>query len=912
MRLTIERIRTLVLVAGALLLVTLGVFLVRAKWKNLLNRHDLPQKLAKGIVFESDGFTVVHALGAHSQYRIHASREVELKTDFVELHDVQIDLYDEDGKQIDKISGDTFEYDLKTGKATAQGPVEMLLTRPSASTEAAVEQADKTKGDKNKEEKLKAHVIADAGATTDSAGQIDVKTSGVTFDRNSGLVTTDQLVNFSAAQGAGSAMGASYNSQSGYLTLEQAVELTTNRDGDEVKIRAQHAEFDRGAQTCEMEKASAAFHGGQADAAAAKIMFREDGSAERLDAKGGFTLTTTKGGHVAAPVAWMEFDEHSEPLHGHMEGSVTMDSVNDSAVGERRVHGTSPTAELNFAAKGELKSAHLERGVEMTSEETSVGSVGQDASKGALRLSRKWRSPVVDIGFRPGQGSGQHAGRGGTSEGQLEVETMRGSGGVTITNESQRGNAPATPSKMSADEVTGSFGEGSALRTLSGVGHAEIDETTATGARQTANGDRLEAGFYQNGDQGSGVRDQRGAGSPVSESRPRAPNSVSAGATEVQSAELDGNVVLFEQPAQKPGAQAQPPLRATAGKAVYEGQGEWLHLTMSPRVVNGGMELTAEKVDVSQQSGDAFAHGDVKATWTGASVGGAAGDRAKGGAAKSDSGDKMSGSGVTLGGKGPAHVVAAEAQLNQSSGEATFHGHARLWQQTNFVSGPMIVLNQHLQTLVARSSDPAEPVRVVMLSAGAAGSGKATDAGGDTGSAGAGSAQSAGQAAVSNAGGQPATPSVIRVRGGELRYSDAERKAVMHGGTLGAVVAETGTATSSSDAVELLLMPAGNHDASGAPALNGQAQVDQMKATGHVVLTSQGRRGTGEQLVYTGATGEYVLTGTAGAPPKMSDPEHGTVTGEALIFDSRDDRVRVEGGGRETETDTTAPDVRRK
>ncbi len=550
MRLTIERIRTLVLVAGALLLVTLGVFLVRAKWKNLLNRHDLPRKLAKGIVFESDGFTVVHALGAHSQYRIHASREVELKTDFVELHDVQIDLFGEDGKQIDKISGDTFEYDLKTGKATAQGPVEMLLTRPSASTEAAVEQADKTKGDRTKgdkkrEDKIKEHVIADADATTDLAGQIDVKTSGVTFDRNSGLVTTDQRVNFSAAQGAGSAMGASYNSQSGYLTLEQAVELTTTRGGDEVKIHAQHAEFDRGAQTCEMEKASAAFHGGQADAAEARILFREDGSAERLDAKGGFTLATTKGGHVAAPVAWMEFDEHSEPLRGHMEGGVTMDSVNDSANGERKVQGTAPTAELNFAAKGELKSAHLERGVEMTSEETSAENAGQDAGKGGLRVSRQWRSPVVDIGFRPGQGAGrgsgqglgqgagQHARAGQKGEGQLEVETMRGSGGVTITSESQRGNAPATPSKMSADEVTGNFGAGSALRTLSGVGHAEIDETTATGARQTANGDRLEASFsppaaVQNRDQGSGVRDQKnteqggagsGIGSPVSESR---------------------------------------------------------------------------------------------------------------------------------------------------------------------------------------------------------------------------------------------------------------------------------------------------------------------------------------------------------------------------------------------------------
>jgi lipopolysaccharide export system protein LptA len=318
---------------------------------------------------------------------------------------------------------------------------------------------------------------------------------------------------------------------------------------------------------------------------------------------------------------------------------------------------------------------------------------------------------------------------------------------------------------------------------------------------------------------------------------------------------------------------------------------------MSPRVVNGGRELTAEKVDVSQQSGDAFAHGDVKATWTGA---GANGATAKGGAAGDGARD---GGGVTLGGKGPAHVVAAEAQLNQTSGEATFRGRARMWQQTNFVSGPVIVLNQHLQTLVARSNDAAEPVRVVMLSAGGAGSGN-------------GSTQMNGQSqertGMTNAGGQPTTPSVIRVRGGELRYSDAERKAVMHGGTLGEVVAETGTATSSSDAVELLLMPAGSRDASGGQAQSGQAQVDEMKATGHVVLTSQGRRGTGEQLVYTGATGEYVLTGTAAAPPKMSDPEHGTVTGEALIFDSRDDRVRVEGGGRETETDTTAPDAHGK
>ena len=350
---------------------------------------------------------------------------------------------------------------------------------------------------------------------------------------------------------------------------------------------------------------------------------------------------------MAAPVAWMEFDEHSEPLHGHMEGGVTMDSA---TIPRWRAQDAWDVADggVEFCGEGRIeeRAPGTRRGDDERGDER--GERWAWNADGCARRWSEWRSPVVEgsAGRGSGQGLGQGAGQGmqragQTGEGQLEVETMRGSGGVTITSESQRGNAPATPSKMSADEVTGSFGAGSALRTLSGVGHAEIDETTATGTRQTANGDRLEASFAppaaaQDRDQVTkGPRDQEGrdqetgnegepeeAWDPRSQNRDRGPRRCGAGATEVQSAELDGNVVLFEQPAAKPGAPPPPPLRATAGKAVYEGQGEWLHLTMSPRVENGGMELTAEKVDMSQQSGDAFAHGDVKATWTGAGVGG--------------------------------------------------------------------------------------------------------------------------------------------------------------------------------------------------------------------------------------------------------------------------------------------------
>ncbi len=823
MHLTIERIRTLVLVAGVLLLAALGVFLAAAKWKSRLIRRDLPQRLAKEILQEANGFDYTHSFGAHSQYHIHASKFVQLRSDRIELHEVRIELYGEDGSLADQIDGNEFEYDQKSALVLAEGPVEMVLTQPAG-----------TKG------------------TGSHAKQIHVKTSGVTFDRETGMVTTAQRVDFSMTEGSGTAVGAIYDSQSGYLTLDESVELTTERGGDAVTVHAQHAEFSRGAATCWMRGATAEERGSKAQAAEAKILFREDGSASRLEATGGFTLATANGGHLAAPTGSMDFNEKSQPQHGHMEGGVTMDSVK----GGRTVHGTAPAAELVMTGKGQLRHAHLERGVTFTSEETSQASNGQGT---AQRLNRSWRSQVADIDFRD------------AGKGQVEPEHLDGTGSVVITSESRRGDAPMAPSKMSADHVTGDFGPDSALQSITGVGHAAIEETSATGTRQTANGDRLQASFAppegaQNKDrtdreQGTvGTREQQAA--------------------QVQSAEVDGHVVLFQQPAAKPGAQPRPPVHATAGKAVYEGSGEWLHLTEGPRVQNGGLEMTADKVDFSQQTDEAFAHGNVKATWSGNGNGTGTGTPGK-----QNPGNAAGPGRTTFGGNGPSHVIANEAELNESTGEATFRGHARLWQQANSVAGPQIVLNQHSQTLEARSSDPAEPVRAVILNPG-----KQAGTGGK------------------NATGQPQAPSVIRVHGGNLRYSETERKALMNRGAFGAVVADTDTASSSSDAVELRLMPAGNHESNS----GAQGQVNRMTASGNVVLTSQGRRGTGEQLVYTGATGEYVLTGTAAAPPKMSDPQRGTVTGETLIFDSRDDSVSIEGGGHETRTDTTAPDAHGK
>jgi len=836
-RLTIERMRTLVLAAGVLLIASLVVFLAVGKWKNPFNRRDIPQRLGIDIQQEANGVTYTQSHGGRTLFKIHASKVVQLKQGNALLHDVKIELYGADGSRVDRIEGNEFEYNQQAGTARAAGPVEITLMRPGVAPAVAPKAIQgKLAGDKSK-----ASPVASA-AEQAARGEIRVKTSGLTFDQNSGVATTSERVDFSLAQGAGASVGATYDSDKGLLVLDRAVELTTRRGTETVQIHAQHAEFERETQLCRLHAATAQYRGGTATAGDATILFREDGSVVRLDASAGFLLATATGGRVAAPTGQLDFDEHNQPRHGRLVGGVVMDSASQSEKSSRKLHGAAPSAELEFTSGGHLHRAHLERGAAMDSDEERAPVAGSGtAGSGLLHVSRSWRSPLADIEFRD------------AGHGQIEPATVRGTEGVVVTGESQRGQGAKLPSRLSADQVTCAFGPGSTLSALNGVGHARIEETSATGARQTTSGDRLEAHFAAPAAAGATPAARGGQG----------------GEAQVQSATVEGHVVLLQFAAEKPGVQPRAPLRATAGRAFYEGAGEWLHLTLSPRVEDGGLQLTADKVDVSRASGDAFAHGNVKASWTSSGNGQQGRPAAAPGV-------------VTMGGQAPAHAISAEAQLHQATGEATFRGQARLWQQANSIAAPVIVLDRTRQTLTATSKDAAEPVRAVLVTA--AGSEPA-------------------KAPAKDASAPPSGPSVIRVRGGDLKYSDAERKAVMRGAALGSVVAETGTATSVSGEVELLLLPSGNH----AGKDGGQTQVDRMTARGSVIVTSEGRRGTGEQLVYWSETGEYVLTGTAANPPRMTDPSRGTVSGEALIFHSRDDSVSIEGGGRKTTTETTAP-----
>ena len=859
-RFTIERIRTLVLVCGVVLVAAIVGFLVFGQWRRHFLKVDLPKRLGADIELQADSFDYTQTSKGKTIFKIHAARAVQLKlSGKALLHDVRIDLYGEDGSRTDTISGAEFEYDKDAGIAQAVGPVEITMMRPGvapavASLRPGAKPEAKPATKPGSAQKMPALV----GAVTD--GQIHVKTSGLRFDQKSGVATTAERVDFALKQGSGNSIGASYNSNQGALVLDRAVELGVDRAGGPVTVHAAHAEFERGQQTCALTQAHSEYTGGTADLTRALLHFRDDGSVERLDGSDGVDLRTLTGSHITAPAGTLDFDAENHPRHGVLQGGARIES---SRAG-RQMRGSAPTANLDFDGGGRLQKAHMESGVLFESRsQTTTG-------KGPAEAHRTWKSQTADISFETvGGPSSGIAGKG--HGGQLEPSVIVGHGGVVVTSETTGAGASAAPAKLMADSLVGTFAPGAQLSKLDGVGHTSFEQVNAQGAHQSSSSDQLSVKFLTGPAQGTGKGADRAGG---------------AGA-EIESVEQLGNVVLVQEPAAKgDGGPPPAPVRAWATRLDYDGAGEWMHLAgvpgTPPRVRNGALEMTATRIDFARATGDAFGHGDVRASWSVSNTPG--------------SGDSLGSSppGATLlgsgGNEGPAHAIAAEAELHQKSGEIVFRAApgpgsaARLWRAGNSVTAPLIVLNRLKQTLTAETESAANPVHTVLVSNSPA----------------SGDRPAAGTA-------RPREPNLIGVKSGELHYSDGERVATFTSGRLGSVTMESnqtgGVATVVSDEAVITLLPAGVHSAPG----GGAAGVDRMVSQGHVTANWPGRKGTGAKLVYTGDDGNYTLTGSSAAPPRITDQTRGTVTGSALIFHSRDDSVTIEGDGRKTVTETRSP-----
>jgi lipopolysaccharide export system protein LptA len=269
--------------------------------------------------------------------------------------------------------------------------------------------------------------------------------------------------------------------------------------------------------------------------------------------------------------------------------------------------------------------------------------------------------------------------------------------------------------------------------------------------------------------------------------------------------------------------------RAWADQARYRTADQILLLTGSPRIVDKGMTTTAHTVRMNRVTGDGFAEGDVKSTYSDL---------------------KPNPSGALLSSSSPIHVTAQSMTAHRSPAVALYAGNARLWQDDNLVEAPSIEFDRDRRSMDARSS-PSQEVSTVLVQA--AKNGKVVP---------------------------------VRITSKHLTYADNERKAHFEGD----VAAKGDDLKIAADQLDVFLQ-ARDQIAVG-QSLTSAGKLDRIVASEHVILTQPGRRGTGEQLIYTAADDKFVLTG---GPPSIFDAERGKVTGVSLTMFRGDDRVLVEG-----------------
>jgi lipopolysaccharide export system protein LptA len=238
--------------------------------------------------------------------------------------------------------------------------------------------------------------------------------------------------------------------------------------------------------------------------------------------------------------------------------------------------------------------------------------------------------------------------------------------------------------------------------------------------------------------------------------------------------------------------------RAWAEAARYTPADQMLVLTGSPRVVDAGMTTTARTMRLNRATGDAFADGEVKSTYSDL---------------------KAQPNGALLASSDPIHVTARTMSAHSSPAVALYTGDARLWQDANVIEAPSIEFDRNHRSVMARGT-PARVVSTVLVQTEK--SGKVTP---------------------------------VKITSAMLTYTDEERKAHFEG----AVQAKGPDLTIAANMMDVFLHP--QDQKSSNQALAGAGKIDRIIASDHVLITQPSRTATGDRLVYTSADDKFVLSG---------------------------------------------------
>ena len=779
MRITIERLRSWILVLAGVLIAVIAGFFALTRYKLSHFGRDLPGKLGVNIQQDANGFTFSKSQAGHTLFTLHASKLIQYKDNgHAMLHNVSITLYGKDGSRNDHVYGNDFEYDPAQGTARAIGPVHLDVQAPAG-----------TRG------------------TVPQNRTVHAETSGVVFNQKTGEANTDAPVTFSVADAKGTAIGASYDANEGVLILQKDVHFTAQLTKGPLVLTAEHAEFNRDTRQLALLKDDIRYAGEHNTSEEALVYFRQDGTAEKADATGHVNMQDDAGRQLHASALEVLMDARGNTQRATLDGGLLFSADE----GPHSIHGDANSGILQLGPDGELKRVEMYNAVTVVDQEIGP----PDDPHGSI--TREVKGSTVTIDFVP------------SPEGHAEAQKLMASGGAVLTEHTIYSDSPPQNTVMKGDVIQATLRDGRALDALHARGNTFLTNTNPSGVSQTSTGDTLDITFAQ-----------ETSSQPKQKRKPdEIPPSL------VERAVQRGHVAIVQI---KPGAnnQAKPwRSQATAEIATLDGPRQIIHLEGSPRLNDDEAEMTAQMIDFYRLSGAVTADHDVKVTLhQGASA------------------------------QAPVHAVAEKVYFDHDRDEATLYGglnqDARLWQAANSVAAPTIVLDRQNQMLIAPGKGMQGRVHGVFADPGS----KATG-----------------------------SEAVIRVDANSLQYSGSERKATFQGD----VVAQQASGRLRAEKADLFMTRNASPSDAAGRVPNPRGSLDHMVAEGQVQVDEGARSGQGERLVYTASDGKFVLYGRTGQPARMADPEHGTVSGAALIFTNRGDSVEVDGGTARAVTDTQVP-----
>jgi lipopolysaccharide export system protein LptA len=827
MGLTPAKLRTWILILAGCLVAAIAGFFLYGRWQGRRLGHDRPGGLETSIQQSTEGFTYSESRGGHTIYTLHASKAVQYKgSGHAELHDVSITLYGAEGQPANRIYGSDFDWDPVHGIARALGEVQIDFQ--GAANPGP--QAGKVASDEN-----------------ENKNTVHVKTSGLVFNKQTGLASTPERIEFRLAEAAGSATGASFDSQTGIIILTADVAFNSSVGGDPLEVHAHHAQYDRASRQLYLLQDVTDYADSHSSSDQATVSFRTDGSAYQVLAEGHVVFTGNDGQQINARIAHVDLDAKSEPQQATLDGGLLY-VANDEA---RLVHGSAASGTMLFGPQTTIRHAQLRTAVSVVDEEKLPQLESAKTKQNpAQSTTRQVQASKVDIDFARGPDRSPLA------------QHILASGGGRVNVHTIYAKTPPEDMTIAGDELFATLVDGEVLSSVRGTGHTSLVTVSPAGVTQSSKGDNLLLTFAppRSPEKAQG---KAAKGKQINPSQP---------AAQLQSAVQLGNVTLVQQAAAPTSGQTPAPTTATAQRAAYDPATQVVQLTGNPRIQEETGELSATSLEMDRTTGNAKATGDVKATYR----------QVKGQQGKGPEN-------IGFAGTGPVHVVADRAHLDHATDVTTFYGkageQARMWQGNDSVSAPVLELSRAHGTLSAHGQGNAPAVNAVFTNS---------------------KPNTKTQAA----------PSVVRLQSRTLFYAENDHKAVFSG----TVVAQTSSGILHSSFMDVYLSsgpsPSRAPDQQGsqkplavssqnAPSPNAPSQsVSKIVARGAVQVEQPGRKGTGEELTYTAADGKFVLTGTGAAPPRLSDQVRGVVTGDALIFNDRDDSVVVSGGAANAVTQT--------